>query len=65
MEDWFRAPVEVEPFVGSVPLQVPEAVQEVALVEDQVSVELWPAVTEVGEALKATVGTGGGGVAGP
>ena len=38
------------------PLQPPEAVQEVALVEDQVKLELPPLATLVGLALKLTVG---------
>ena len=63
MEVAFRAPVEVELLRGSVPLQAPEAVQEVALVEFQVRVAAEPAVTDVGVALRLTVGAGvGGGV---
>ena len=42
------------------PLQAPEAVQEVALVEAQVSVEEFPLVTEVREAEKVRVGVGVG-----
>jgi hypothetical protein len=34
----------------------------VALVEDQVSCELWPSSMNVGEAWSVTVGRGGGGV---
>ena len=41
-----------------VPLQPPEAVQEVALVEDQLSVEPLPEVTVLGLALNVTVGAG-------
>ena len=52
------APVETEPDVGSLPLHAPEAVQDVALVEVQVKVLDWPEVTDVGEALRATVGAG-------
>ena len=55
------APVDWLPGVALVPDQPPEAVQEVALVEDQVSVEAPPLVTEVGLAVSDTVGTGGGG----
>ena len=55
---WFKAPVDVEPEVGSLPLQAPDAEQEVALVEVQVMVLLCPDETAVGEALKATVGAG-------
>ena len=40
------------------PDQLPEAVQEVALVELQVSVEALPEVTLVGLAVKVTVGAG-------
>jgi hypothetical protein len=47
------------PLVACVPVQPPDAVQLVALVLDQVSVELAPAVMLVGEALSATVGAGG------
>jgi hypothetical protein len=39
-----------------VPLHAPEAVQEVALLEDQVKVEPLPLVTLVGFALMATLG---------
>jgi hypothetical protein len=41
------------------PDQPPEALQEVALVEVHVSVELLPDATVVGLALKLTVGAGG------
>jgi hypothetical protein len=40
------------------PLQPPDAVQAVAFVADQVSVELVPLVTELGAALIKTVGAG-------
>ncbi len=52
------------PEVAFVPVQPPEAVQLVALVDDQVSVDDCPDVTEVGEAVRETVGAGvvGGGV---
>lgn len=46
----------IEPEVGSLPLQAPDALQAVALVELQVSVLDWPAFTVVGEALRANVG---------
>ena len=42
-----------------VPNQPPEAVQAVAFVEDQVSVEGAPLATDVGFAASDTVGTGG------
>ena len=47
-----------EPAVALLPLQPPEAVQEVALLEDQVKVLDWPLVIEVGLALKVRVGAG-------
>lgn len=46
------------PEVAFVPLQPFEAVHEVALVEDQVSVLLPPLATCVGDALRLTVGAG-------
>ncbi len=46
------------PEVAFVPVQPPEAVQLVALVDDQVSVDDCPDVTEVGEAVRETVGAG-------
>ncbi|MBS0375267.1 MAG: hypothetical protein JSR73_11855 [Proteobacteria bacterium] len=55
-----KLPVEVEPLVGSDPLQPPEAVQAVASVELQVSVDAEPLVTVVGLAVSVTVGAGGG-----
>lgn len=51
-------------FVTSLPVTVltpdhaPEAVQDVALVVDQFSVVELPEMTEVGVAVKVTVGTG-------
>ena len=50
------APVLALPLVGSLPDQPPEAVQLVALVEDQLSVEAEPLVTVPGFALRLTVG---------
>jgi hypothetical protein len=52
------APVDWLPEVAWAPDQPPEAVQEVALVEDQVSVEDAPFATDVGLAASDTVGTG-------
>ncbi len=46
------------PLTDSVPAHAPEAVQEVAFVEDQVNVEALPLATLVGPALKDTVGAG-------
>jgi len=48
--------VECEPLVASLPLHPPEAVQDVALVDDQDSVELPPLAMVLGLALKLTVG---------
>ncbi len=50
------APVLLEPLVASLPVQPPEALQEVAFVEDQVSVELPLLETLPGLALRETVG---------
>jgi len=50
--------VEDEPLAPFAPDQPPDAVQEVALVEDQVSVELPPLFTVLGLAVKVTVGAG-------
>src|SRR5215469_7443159 len=47
--------------VGSLPLQAPDAVQEVALPADHVSVALWPATMVVGSSLSEMVGAGAGG----
>jgi hypothetical protein len=58
-----RLPVDCDPEVALVPLQPPEAVLEVGLVELQLSVEAEPEVTVVGlaEMVAVTVGGGGGG----
>ena len=54
------APVDwLPPEVPLVPDQPPEAVQELASVEDQVSIEDPPYATAVGFAASDTVGTGG------
>jgi hypothetical protein len=53
-----RAPVDCEPLTALAPDQAPEAVQDVALVADQVSVELLPLDTVLGLAVKVTVGAG-------
>ena len=53
------APVDCEPPVAALaPDQAPEAIQDVALVADQVSVELLPPATVLGFAEKLTVGAG-------
>jgi hypothetical protein len=54
-----NAPVDSAPEVALAPDQPPEAMQEVTLVEDQVSVDDPPLVTEVGFAVSDAVGTGG------
>ena len=48
------------PLIALLPVQPPEAVHAVALADDQVSVEVAPETTDVGEADNVTVGTGGG-----
>jgi hypothetical protein len=52
------APVDIEPLTGSLPDHAPEAVHEVALVEDQVSVVALPLATVLGLALSVSVGAG-------
>jgi len=47
-----------EPLVASPPLQPPEAAQEVAFVDDQVSVDAAPFLTVVGFPVSVTVGAG-------
>jgi hypothetical protein len=54
-------PVDSPPEVALSPDQAPEAVQELAFVEDQVSAEGPPFATDGGFAASDTVGTGGGG----
>jgi len=53
-------PVDCEPLMGLLPDQAPEAVHEVALVDDQLKVELAPLATVLGLALRATVAVGVG-----
>jgi hypothetical protein len=53
-----NAPVLCEPDVDFDPLQLPDAVQDVAFVEDHVNVLLPPLLTDVGEADSETVGAG-------
>jgi len=48
-----------EPLVGSAPLQPFEALQDVALVDVQVSIDVAPLCTVVGLAPKVTTGAGG------
>jgi hypothetical protein len=59
-----RAPVLTVPLVVLVPLQPPEAVHEVALVELHVKLAAPPLSTTVVDALSTAVGAGGTGVAG-
>ena len=49
------------PEVALSPVQAPEAAQELAFVEDQVSIEDTPFATDDGFAASDTVGTGAGG----
>lgn len=51
-------PVDLEPLVGSLPDQPPDAVQAVALVAAHVNVELAPLATVLGLALNFTVAVG-------
>jgi hypothetical protein len=50
--------VFADPVVASAPLQPPEAVQETAFVDDQVSAEVLPLVTVLGFAESVMVGAG-------
>ena len=50
--------MECEPLTGSLPDQAPDAVQDVAFAADQVRVDALPLMTELGLALKLTVGAG-------
>ena len=53
-----RAPVLCEPLVDLLPLQPPDAVHEVALVELHVSTDAAPRLTEFGFAVSVTVAAG-------
>jgi hypothetical protein len=50
--------VDCEPLAAIVPDQAPEAMQVVALLADQINVELLPLATVLGLAAKVTVGAG-------
>jgi hypothetical protein len=50
--------VDCEPLVALVPLQAPEAEQEVALLDDHVKVEAEPLATVLGLAFRVTVAPG-------
>jgi len=52
------APVACEPLTALVPTQAPEALQEVALMADQVKVDPLPLATVLGLAESVTVGAG-------
>ena len=56
----FNAPVPWVPEIALLPLQPPDAVHDVALLEDQVNVLLPPLATDVGAAEIVTVGAGVG-----
>jgi hypothetical protein len=51
-------PVLCEPLVASAPFQPPEAVQDVAFVDDHDNTEAAPLVTVVGAAVSVTTGAG-------
>lgn len=53
-----RAGVVCEPVVASAPLQPPEAVQAVALLDDQVNADVAPLFTVAGFAVRVTEGAG-------
>ena len=54
-----NAPVDAVPEVALVPLQLPDAVQDVAFVDDQVSVAAEPETTADGATASVTVGASG------
>jgi hypothetical protein len=51
-------PVDCEPLIALLPDQAPEALHEVALLADQVSVDPLPLATVLGLAVKVIVGAG-------
>jgi hypothetical protein len=53
-----RAPVDWEPLIALLPVQPPEAVQAVALLDTQLKVVLPPLVMVLGLALMLTVALG-------
>ena len=53
-----RAAVVCVPVVASAPLQPPEALQAVALVDDQLSADVAPLLTVAGFAVRVTAGVG-------
>jgi hypothetical protein len=52
------APVDWEPLTALVPDHAPDALQDVALVDDQTTDAALPRVIELGLTLKLTVGAG-------
>jgi hypothetical protein len=54
------AAVLCEPLTAFVPVQAPEAVQDVAFLAAHVRVEVWPLSTVLGLTVKFTVGAGAG-----
>ena len=58
VESASNAPVLALPDTAFVPLQAPDAVHDVALVDDHVNVLLAPLTTVVGDADNVTVGVG-------
>lgn len=54
----FRAPVDCEPLIALEPDHAPEALQAVALLEDQVKAALLPLAMVLGLDEMATVGAG-------
>ncbi len=53
-----RVAVAFEPLVVSAPLQPPDALHEVALVDDQLNVDAVPLLTVLGLAVSVTAGAG-------
>lgn len=54
--------MDAEPDAPRAPIQPPEAVQPVALVDDQLSVDTAPVARLAGLAVSVTVGMGGAGM---
>lgn len=54
--------MDCEPLAAWLPDQPPDAVQDVAFVDDQLKVELLPLIIELGLAARLTVGAGVGAV---
>jgi hypothetical protein len=51
-----RADVDIEPLIARLPPQPPDAIQDVALVDDQVNVDAAPLLTVLGLAERLTAG---------